>query len=142
VNFRIATNWRIREPDRPFENSLIQDLAVMWDDPKRPIMLDRPLIPTRQQEDSSDECERPGPGRAGERATSGFDAPDWWIYRGTGRPIHDIDLPAILPPAATLALLFRDSARAEHGQRSPLPPLAVAGHRQPGHTLVPPPPRR
>lgn len=28
---------------------------------------------------------------------SGFDAPDWWIYRGTGRPIHDIDLAEILP---------------------------------------------
>ncbi|MFD9891756.1 AAA family ATPase [Amycolatopsis sp. NPDC059027] len=26
------------------------------------------------------------------------DAPDWWIYRGTGRPIHDIDLAQILPP--------------------------------------------
>lgn len=25
------------------------------------------------------------------------DAPDWWIYRGTGRPIHDIDLAQILP---------------------------------------------
>ena len=23
--------------------------------------------------------------------------PDWWIYRGTGRPIHDIDLTQILP---------------------------------------------
>jgi MoxR-like ATPase len=26
-----------------------------------------------------------------------FEAPDWWIYRGTGRPIHDIDLTEILP---------------------------------------------
>lgn len=25
------------------------------------------------------------------------DPPDWWIYRGTGRPIHDIDLTQILP---------------------------------------------
>ncbi len=25
------------------------------------------------------------------------DAPDWWIYRGTGRPIHDIDLAQLLP---------------------------------------------
>ncbi|GAA4533425.1 AAA family ATPase [Amycolatopsis samaneae] len=25
------------------------------------------------------------------------DAPDWWIYRGTGSPIHDIDLAEILP---------------------------------------------
>lgn len=34
--------------DRPFENSLVHDLVVMWDDPKRLIVLDRPLIPTRQ----------------------------------------------------------------------------------------------
>lgn len=27
-----------------------------------------------------------------------FDLPDWWIYRGTGHPIHDIDLTQILPP--------------------------------------------
>lgn len=26
------------------------------------------------------------------------DAADWWIYRGTGRPMHDIDLATILPP--------------------------------------------
>jgi MoxR-like ATPase len=26
-----------------------------------------------------------------------LDAPDWWIYRGTGRPMHDIDLSQILP---------------------------------------------
>jgi len=26
-----------------------------------------------------------------------FDAPDWWIYRGTGRAIHDIDLTQMLP---------------------------------------------
>lgn len=26
------------------------------------------------------------------------EAPDWWIYRGTGRPMHDIDLAEILPP--------------------------------------------
>ncbi|MFC3455216.1 AAA family ATPase [Amycolatopsis speibonae] len=25
------------------------------------------------------------------------DAPDWWIYRGTGMPIHDIDLAQLLP---------------------------------------------
>jgi MoxR-like ATPase len=25
------------------------------------------------------------------------DPPDWWIYRGTGRPIHDINLTEILP---------------------------------------------
>ncbi|MEV4053968.1 hypothetical protein AB0J55_22485 [Amycolatopsis sp. NPDC049688] len=34
--------------DRPFANSLIDDLVVMYDDPKRLIVLDRPLIPTRQ----------------------------------------------------------------------------------------------
>nr|WP_245193033.1 MoxR family ATPase [Amycolatopsis alba] len=25
------------------------------------------------------------------------DVPDWWIYQGTGRPIHDIDLAQLLP---------------------------------------------
>ncbi|MGY6655640.1 MoxR family ATPase [Amycolatopsis roodepoortensis] len=29
--------------------------------------------------------------------TPQIDAPDWWIYRGTGRPIHDIDLAQLLP---------------------------------------------
>jgi MoxR-like ATPase len=29
--------------------------------------------------------------------TSRLDAPDWWIYRGTGRPIHDTDLAKLLP---------------------------------------------
>jgi MoxR-like ATPase len=29
-----------------------------------------------------------------------FEAPDWWIYRGTGRPLHDIDLADILPTPA------------------------------------------
>src|SRR3954464_5975659 len=32
------------------------------------------------------------------RRSSLFDAPDWWIYRGTGRPMHDIDLTQVLPP--------------------------------------------
>ncbi|MFD2416660.1 AAA family ATPase [Amycolatopsis pigmentata] len=27
-----------------------------------------------------------------------FTAPDWWVYRGTGRPLHDIDLSQVLPP--------------------------------------------
>ncbi|MFD5245899.1 hypothetical protein ACFWIW_15200 [Amycolatopsis sp. NPDC058340] len=31
----------------PFRNSLAHDLVVMWDDPKRVIVLDQPLIPTR-----------------------------------------------------------------------------------------------
>ncbi|MCR3753835.1 AAA family ATPase [Lentzea californiensis] len=26
-----------------------------------------------------------------------LDAPDWWIYRGTGREIHDVDLADLLP---------------------------------------------
>ncbi|SDF68701.1 AAA domain (dynein-related subfamily) [Lentzea fradiae] len=26
------------------------------------------------------------------------ESPDWWIYRGTGRPMYDIDLTRILPP--------------------------------------------
>ncbi|MGC7098413.1 AAA family ATPase [Amycolatopsis lurida] len=33
-----------------------------------------------------------------DRRTARFEAPDWWIYRGTGRPIHDIDLARLLPP--------------------------------------------
>ncbi len=28
-----------------------------------------------------------------------FDTPDWWVYRGTGRPLCDISLADILPPA-------------------------------------------
>ncbi|RDI19203.1 AAA family ATPase [Lentzea flaviverrucosa] len=35
-------------------------------------------------------------GEGGRR--TGVDAPDWWIYRGTGREIHDIDLAELLPP--------------------------------------------
>ncbi|MEV7554356.1 hypothetical protein AB0N89_32475 [Amycolatopsis sp. NPDC089917] len=31
----------------PFKNFLAHDLVVMWDDPKRVIVLDQPLIPTR-----------------------------------------------------------------------------------------------
>jgi MoxR-like ATPase len=31
------------------------------------------------------------------RDTAQFDGPEWWIYRGTGRPMHDIDLTQILP---------------------------------------------
>lgn len=27
-----------------------------------------------------------------------FDTPDWWIYRGTGRPLHDMRLDDVLPP--------------------------------------------
>ncbi|QWF80426.1 AAA family ATPase [Amycolatopsis sp. CA-230715] len=30
-------------------------------------------------------------------AAARTEPPDWWIYRGTGRPIHDIDLAQILP---------------------------------------------
>ena len=32
-----------------------------------------------------------------DRRSPHFEAPDWWIYRGTGRPIHDIDLAELLP---------------------------------------------
>lgn len=32
----------------PFKNSLAHDLVVMWDDPKRIIVLDQPLIPTQR----------------------------------------------------------------------------------------------
>ncbi|MEV4311266.1 MoxR family ATPase [Actinocrispum sp. NPDC049592] len=31
------------------------------------------------------------------RRSPHFDPPDWWIYRGTGRPIHDVDLTEMLP---------------------------------------------
>lgn len=31
------------------------------------------------------------------RHLSQFDVPDWWIYHGTGRPMHDIDLAELLP---------------------------------------------
>jgi len=34
---------------------------------------------------------------ATDRRSPQAEAPDWWIYRGTGRPIHDIDLAQILP---------------------------------------------
>jgi MoxR-like ATPase len=37
-----------------------------------------------------------GAGTAEERSPR-FAAPGWWIYRGTGRPIRDIDLTQILP---------------------------------------------
>lgn len=33
--------------DVPFENALAHDLVVMWDDPKRVIVLDQPLIPVQ-----------------------------------------------------------------------------------------------
>jgi MoxR-like ATPase len=33
-----------------------------------------------------------------DRRTPAFVAPDWWIYRGTGRPIHDIQVADLLPP--------------------------------------------
>jgi NTP-dependent ternary conflict system VMAP-like protein len=32
----------------PFDDSLVRDLVIMWDDPKRVIVLDQPLIPARQ----------------------------------------------------------------------------------------------
>lgn len=28
-----------------------------------------------------------------------FDTPNWWVYRGTGRPLYDIPLTDLLPPA-------------------------------------------
>lgn len=31
------------------------------------------------------------------RDTAHVDVPEWWVYRGTGRPMHDIDLTEILP---------------------------------------------
>ncbi|GAB2756696.1 DNA polymerase III delta prime subunit [Amycolatopsis magusensis] len=32
------------------------------------------------------------------RRAAQFEPPDWWIYRSTGRPIHDIELVSLLPP--------------------------------------------
>jgi MoxR-like ATPase len=36
--------------------------------------------------------------RGTEAQRVGLDAPDWWIYKGTGRRIHDINLADLLPP--------------------------------------------
>jgi MoxR-like ATPase len=33
-----------------------------------------------------------------DQAPARFGAPDWWIYRGTGRPVHDIRVADLLPP--------------------------------------------
>lgn len=33
-----------------------------------------------------------------DQVTPRFGAPDWWIYRGTGRPVHDIQVADLLPP--------------------------------------------
>ncbi len=33
------------------------------------------------------------------RGAPRFDTPDWWIYRGTSRPLQDISLADLLPPA-------------------------------------------
>ncbi len=38
-----------------------------------------------------------GSGGARDARTPGPDAPEWWIYRGTGRPLSDIDLGELLP---------------------------------------------
>ena len=35
---------------------------------------------------------------APDRRAPRFDTPDWWVYRGTGRPLHDIPLTDLLPP--------------------------------------------
>lgn len=35
-------------PSGPVNDALVRDLVVMWDDPKRVIVLDQPLIPTQQ----------------------------------------------------------------------------------------------
>ncbi len=39
----------------------------------------------------------PGTPAASHNGSSQFAAPEWWIYHGTGRPMHDIDLTRILP---------------------------------------------
>ncbi|GHJ33177.1 MULTISPECIES: AAA family ATPase [Streptomyces] len=40
---------------------------------------------------------RPDPGAASGALPSGIPRP-WWIYQGTGRPLHDVSLEEILPP--------------------------------------------
>lgn len=42
-----------------------------------------------------------------------FDTPDWWVYRGTSRPLHDIPLTDLLPPAPPWRT-FRGSPFPEH----------------------------
>lgn len=39
----------------------------------------------------------PGAGASQAQRSPHSEEPDWWVYRGTGRPIHDIDLAEILP---------------------------------------------
>ncbi|MBV9164297.1 MAG: AAA family ATPase [Pseudonocardiales bacterium] len=34
-----------------------------------------------------------------DKRTPRFNTPDWWVYRGTGRPLYDIPLTGLLPPA-------------------------------------------
>jgi MoxR-like ATPase len=34
-----------------------------------------------------------------DQVSPSFDTPDWWIYRGTGRPFSDVALADLLPPA-------------------------------------------
>ncbi|MGH3752804.1 MAG: AAA family ATPase [Pseudonocardiaceae bacterium] len=36
---------------------------------------------------------------APDRRSPRFDTPDWWVYRGTGRPLYDIPLTDLVPPA-------------------------------------------
>ncbi|MDQ3154483.1 MAG: MoxR family ATPase [Actinomycetota bacterium] len=36
---------------------------------------------------------------APDRRAPHFDTPEWWVYRGTGRPLQDIPLTGFLPPA-------------------------------------------
>ncbi|MGH3623876.1 MAG: AAA family ATPase [Sciscionella sp.] len=41
--------------------------------------------------------EHPDDEVASEQRAPRFDTSDWWIYRGTGRPLHDIQLEELLP---------------------------------------------
>lgn len=39
------------------------------------------------------------PDKAADQRAPRFDTPDWWVYRGTGRPLYDIPLTDLLPSA-------------------------------------------
>ncbi|MGH3899074.1 MAG: MoxR family ATPase [Pseudonocardiaceae bacterium] len=41
--------------------------------------------------------DEPPPEVSPDKRASRFDTPDWWIYRGTGRPLYDIPLADLLP---------------------------------------------
>jgi MoxR-like ATPase len=60
----------------------------------------------------------------------------WWIYQGTGRPLHDVDLGDILPPPPPWRTFDGTSGRPLVGERQP----REAGSAVPGGQLEPPAP--